>query len=43
MVKGRAGGAEEIVNAFISRWQLNNLDVTLRELMEAIGLWKRGC
>ncbi|MCJ7816560.1 MAG: discoidin domain-containing protein, partial [Candidatus Aenigmarchaeota archaeon] len=31
------------LNIFISRWQLNNLDVTLRELMEAIGLWKRGC
>ncbi|MCJ7817182.1 MAG: DNRLRE domain-containing protein, partial [Candidatus Aenigmarchaeota archaeon] len=31
------------LTAFITRWQLNNLDVTLRELMEAIGLWKRGC
>jgi len=29
--------------AFIDRWEVNNLDVTLKELMEAIGLWKRGC
>jgi hypothetical protein len=31
------------LTAFISRWQVNNQDVTLKELMEAIGLWKRGC
>jgi len=29
--------------AFIGRWYVNNLDVTLKELMEAIGLWKKGC
>jgi len=29
--------------AFIDRWQVSNVDVTLKELMEAIGLWKRGC
>ena len=28
--------------AFIDRWKLSNADVTLRELIEAIGLWKRG-
>ncbi|MCJ7817149.1 MAG: hypothetical protein MUP55_04800, partial [Candidatus Aenigmarchaeota archaeon] len=31
------------LNAFISRWQISNQDVTLRELIEAIGLWKMGC
>jgi hypothetical protein len=32
------------LQAFISRWYISNQDVTLRELMEAIGLWKRsGC
>ncbi|HJW96643.1 MAG TPA: hypothetical protein VJ485_00595 [archaeon] len=30
------------LNAFISRWQLDNVDVTIRELIEAIGLWKGG-
>jgi len=29
--------------SFISRWYTNNQDVTLRELIETIGLWKRGC
>jgi hypothetical protein len=29
--------------AFIDRWKVNNQDVTLREIIEAIGLWKRGC
>jgi hypothetical protein len=28
--------------AFINRWYISSTDVTLRELMEAIGLWKRG-
>ena len=30
------------LTAFIDRWHINNLDVTLKELIEAIGLWKRG-
>ena len=38
---GCVSGTE--LNAFISRWQINNQDVTLRELMEAIGLCKKGC
>ena len=29
--------------AFIDRWKVSNVDVTLKELIEAIGLWKRGC
>jgi len=29
--------------AFMDRWKVSNADVTLRELIEAIGLWKRGC
>jgi len=29
--------------AFIDRWKLSNVDVTLKEIIEAIGLWKRGC
>jgi hypothetical protein len=29
--------------AFIARWKINSSDPTLKELMEAIGLWKRGC
>ena len=29
--------------AFIDRWKLSSQDVTLRELIEAIGLWKGGC
>lgn len=33
----------EELDAFIARWKLNSLDVTLRELIEAIGLWKKGC
>jgi hypothetical protein len=31
------------LTAFIDRWKLNNQDVTIRELIEAIGLWKKGC
>jgi hypothetical protein len=31
------------LTAFISRWFTSNQDVTMRELMEAIGLWKKGC
>ena len=30
------------LNAFIDRWKVNNQDVTLKELIEAIGFWKRG-
>jgi hypothetical protein len=30
------------LTAFITRWKLSNVDVTLKELMEAIGLWKKG-
>jgi hypothetical protein len=30
------------LNAFISKWYMSSTDVTLRELMEAIGWWKRG-
>ncbi|MCJ7817138.1 MAG: hypothetical protein MUP55_04745, partial [Candidatus Aenigmarchaeota archaeon] len=29
--------------AFIDLWKINSSDVTLREIIEAIGLWKRGC
>jgi hypothetical protein len=29
--------------SFISRWYINNMDVTLKELIEAIGLWNIGC
>jgi len=28
---------------FIGRWYANSSDPTIKELMEAIGLWKRGC
>jgi len=31
------------LTAYIDRWKVNSSDVTLKELMEAIGLWKRGC
>lgn len=31
------------LTAFINRWQISNQDVNLRELIEAIGFWKRGC
>jgi hypothetical protein len=31
------------LDAFIGRWKVSNVDVTLKELMEAIGYWKRGC
>jgi len=31
------------LTTFINRWKVNNSDVTLREMIEAIGLWKRGC
>jgi len=31
------------LTAFIDRWKVSNVDVTLKELIEAIGLWKRGC
>jgi hypothetical protein len=30
------------LTAFINRWNVNNQDVTLKELMEAIGYWNRG-
>jgi len=30
------------LTAFIDRWKLNNQDATIRELIEAIGLWKQG-
>ena len=29
--------------SFIDRWKFNNQDVTIRELIEAIWYWKRGC
>jgi hypothetical protein len=31
------------LTAFINRWYMSSTDVTLKELMEAIGLWKKGC
>jgi hypothetical protein len=32
------------LTAYIDRWKVNNQDVTIRELIEAIGAWKRaGC
>jgi hypothetical protein len=31
------------LTAFIARWKVNSSDPTLKELMEAIGLWQRGC
>jgi len=31
------------LTAFIDLWKVDNQDVTLKELIEAIGLWKRGC
>ena len=31
------------LTAFIDRWKVNSSDVTLRELIEAIGFWNRGC
>lgn len=31
------------LSPFISRWNINNLDVTMKELIEAIGLWNKGC
>jgi len=31
------------LNTFMDRWKINNLDVTLKEIIEAIGLWERGC
>ena len=30
------------LTAFIDRWKVSNMDVTLKELIEAIGLWKAG-
>jgi len=30
------------LTSFISRWYVSNMDVTLKELMEAMGFWKRG-
>jgi hypothetical protein len=30
------------LTAFITRWYMSSTDVTLKELMEAIGYWKRG-
>jgi hypothetical protein len=31
------------LTAFMNRWYANSQDVTMKELMEAIGYWKRGC
>jgi len=31
------------LTTFIGRWYISNADVTLKEIIEAIGLWKRGC
>jgi len=31
------------LNVFIGKWKLDNTDVGIRELIEAIGLWKVGC
>jgi len=31
------------LNAFIDQWKVDSSNPTLRELIEAIGLWKRGC
>ena len=31
------------LQVFINRWKVSNTDVTLKELIEAIGEWKRGC
>jgi hypothetical protein len=31
------------LTAFIDRWKLDSSDVTLREIIEAIGWWKKGC
>jgi len=31
------------LSAFIGRWKADSSDPTLKELMEAIGMWKRGC
>jgi len=31
------------LTTFIDKWKVNSSDVTLRELIEAIGLWKSGC
>ncbi|MCX6814873.1 MAG: hypothetical protein NTY20_04470 [Candidatus Aenigmarchaeota archaeon] len=31
------------LSAFIDRWKISNQDVTLKELIEAIGLWKKPC
>jgi hypothetical protein len=31
------------LNTYIGSWYTNSSDVTLKELMEAIGFWKRGC
>ncbi len=30
------------LNNYIDRWHMDNQDVTIRELIEAIGLWKNG-
>jgi len=29
--------------AFIDLWKVDSSNPTLKELIEAIGLWKRGC
>ena len=31
------------LNAFLYRWKVNSSNVVLRELIEAIGLWRKGC
>ena len=33
---------EELIT-FIERWKTNSQDVTMQELIEAIGIWKGGC
>ena len=35
--------SEPELTAFIDRWKVNSSNPILKELMEAIGLWKRGC
>jgi len=38
---GCVSGAE--LSAFIDLWKVDSSNPTLKELIEAIGLWKRGC
>jgi hypothetical protein len=30
------------LTAYITRWKLNNLDVTINQMMDAVGKWKAG-